>query len=655
MRKINILTKNIYNRIAAGEVVDRPYSAVKELIENSLDAGATEIEIYVERGGKDLIKVTDNGSGIERDDLRAAFLPHATSKISAAEDLDNILTLGFRGEALASISAISKVEIKSVTEGNGAYKIACEGGKIGEIMPAALEKGTEITVRDVFFNTPVRAKFMKTDKKEEADITAFVTRYILGNPQVSFKYYTDGKLTMQSFGGGLEEAVAQVYGAKVLNQCFKLDANRNGVRLHGYIGNQNFFKPTKTYQSVFLNGRYIVNNTIATAISQAYASYAMKRQFPFYVLFVDVPHDVVDVNVHPSKADVRFVDNKFIFGNVYTIISSVLDGTAAAAEFIVDNGRTPEIKSTFNETGGNVVNNCNNMVTEKAVFDGYSSKTEDNTDKTDDLQNLINKYKPEMKVDTSEAREIAVAADEQREFDILKDLPLDELMPRSKNSVLKVTDDSVPLAFGPDYALENFPSKQQAIDYSACKYKGNLFNTYLMYEYGETVYMIDQHAAHERLIFDSLMKKLEERSIVCQPLLVPYIFETNAQEERILEEKLPVLRSMGFGIEPFGMGSYRIDEVPVDLQQINVKEFISEIIADTEGLKDTGLSEILKEKIATTACKHAVKGGMQLTDGEIDALFKMIDGNMGLKCPHGRPVCVVLTKRDIEKMFKRIV
>ena len=546
MRKINILTKNVYNRIAAGEVVDRPYSAVKELIENSLDAKATEIEIYVERGGKQLIKVVDNGTGIERDDLRAAFLPHATSKISAAEDLDNILTLGFRGEALASISAISKVELKSVTEGNSAYKISCEDGKIGEITPAALEKGTEITVRDLFYNTPVRAKFMKTDKKEEADITAFVTRYILGNPEVSFKYYTDGKLFLQSFGGGLGEAMAQVYGAKILSECFMIDASRNGVQLYGFIGNQNFFKPTKTYQSIFLNGRYIVNNTISTAVTQAYASYMMKRQFPFYVLFVNVPHDIVDVNVHPSKADVRFVDNKFIFGNVYSVISSVLDGTASAAEFVV--GGVPDVKSSLGGVGNNTFSN------------DKEGEPEDNKTDNDIIHKLIEKYKPEMKVDTSNrytvktvGDEIAVTNNENGTgFDILKDLPLENLIPKHIDNVLKVTDDTMSPSF--DAAYIN--GKQQFIDYSTCKYKGNLFNTYLLYEYNERVYMIDQHAAHERLIYDNLMKRLAERKIVKQPLLVPYIFETNPQEERILEEKLYVLRSMGFGIEPFGLGSF---------------------------------------------------------------------------------------------------
>ncbi|MDE7306422.1 MAG: DNA mismatch repair endonuclease MutL, partial [Clostridia bacterium] len=260
MRKINILTKNIYNRIAAGEVIDRPYSAVKELIENSIDAGATQIDVYIERGGKQLIKIVDNGCGIERDDMRAAFLPHATSKISSVDDLENIATLGFRGEALASISVISKVTLTSVTEGNSAYCVKCEDGLIGQVEEAAIEKGTEICVRDLFYNTPVRAKFLKADKKEEADITSFVTRYILCKPEISFRYFVDGKLALQSHGGGLDEAVAQVYGAKVITQCFKIDAEKDGIKINGYIGNQNFFKPNKTYQSLFLNGRYIVNN-----------------------------------------------------------------------------------------------------------------------------------------------------------------------------------------------------------------------------------------------------------------------------------------------------------------------------------------------------------------------------------------------------------
>lgn len=659
MSKINILDQSVYNRIAAGEVVDRPYSAVKELVENSLDAGATDIEIYIENGGKQLIKVVDNGSGIARDDLKSAFLPHATSKIANVEDLDNILTLGFRGEALASISSVAKVEIISVTDGNPAYKVACNGGQIGEILPASLEKGSVITVNNLFFNTPVRAKFLKDEKKEEADVTNFITRYILSKPSVSFKYYVDGKLTLNSFGGGLDEAVAQVYGAKVLSQCFKIEAEKNGVRIYGFIGNQNFFKPNRTYQSTFLNGRYIVNNTIAMAINQAYSSYMMKRQFPFYVLNVDVPSDIVDVNVHPSKADVRFIDNKFIFKTVYSVVSSVLDGTARAADFVLNETRLPEIKS---ETDGN--GNENKIYCQQA-------------ESSEDLAKLLQKYDKSSSVeDDIKAAGIEIAATSHIEqsklnqepqnvsyFDPLKDISLSELIPKQQSNTMCVTDDTMPPSLNGNIAAYEVESRlfnkkkeeQQKIDYVSCKYKGNLFNTYLIYEVADTVYIIDQHAAHERLIYDRLREKLAKRDIARQALLVPYIFTANPAEARFLEEKQPLLRTMGFGLAPFGFESFRIDEVPVDLQDINIKEFFDDILAEVDGLKEIKIEDVLKDKIAMTACKHAIKGGMQLTEGEIDALFKLLDGNMGLKCPHGRPVCVTLKKKDIEKMFKRIV
>ena len=659
MSKINILDQSVYNRIAAGEVVDRPYSAVKELVENSLDAGATDIEIYIENGGKQLIKVVDNGSGIARDDLKSAFFPHATSKIANVEDLDNILTLGFRGEALASISSVAKVEIISVTDGNPAYKIACNGGQIGEILPASLEKGSVITVNNLFFNTPVRAKFLKDEKKEEADVTNFITRYILSKPSVSFKYYVDGKLTLNSFGGGLDEAVAQVYGAKVLSQCFKIEAEKNGVRIYGFIGNQNFFKPNRTYQSTFLNGRYIVNNTIAMALNQAYSSYMMKRQFPFYVLNVDVPSDIVDVNVHPSKADVRFIDNKFIFKTVYSVVSSVLDGTARAADFVLNETRLPEIKS---ETDGN--GNENKIYCQQA-------------ESSEDLAKILQKYDKSSSVeDDIKAAGIEIAATSHIEqsklnqepqnvsyFDPLKDISLSELIPKQQSNTMCVTDDTMPPSLNGNIAAYEVESRlfnkkkeeQQKIDYVSCKYKGNLFNTYLIYEVTDTVYIIDQHAAHERLIYDRLREKLAKRDIARQALLVPYIFTANPAEARFLEEKQPLLRTMGFGIAPFGFESFRIDEVPVDLQDINIKEFFDDILAEVDGLKEIKIEDVLKDKIAMTACKHAIKGGMQLTEGEIDALFKLLDGNMGLKCPHGRPVCVTLKKKDIEKMFKRIV
>ena len=342
MGKINFLSDMLCNRIAAGEVIDRPYSAVKELVENSIDAGSTEIEVSIERGGKDLIQVTDNGCGIEKDDMRAAFFAHATSKIKELEDIEHIRTLGFRGEALATIASISCVELVSAVEGEEGNKVECDGEFVGKVMPAVSPKGTRISVRKFFFNTPVRYKFMKSDKKEETDITNYIINYILGYPEISFKYYVDGKLALQSYGGGLDEAVAQVYGANVLPNCFKIKAERNDIKLSGFISNQNYFKSNKTYQHVFLNGRRIENHLISTAIYNAYSGYAMKRQYPFYVLNITVPDEMVDVNVHPNKADVRFTNESMVYGSVYKVISSILDGTAKAAEFVFNDEIAPK-------------------------------------------------------------------------------------------------------------------------------------------------------------------------------------------------------------------------------------------------------------------------------------------------------------------------
>ena len=347
MAKINILPAKVYNRIAAGEVVDRPYSVVKELIENALDAGATEIEISIEKGGKQLIRVVDNGCGIGRDDLHSAFLPHATSKIAKAEDLENILTLGFRGEAVASIAAVSKMTITSKTAEGECYSLTSNGGELSEITQVAGENGTDVCVEMLFFNTPVRLSFLKSDKAEETEITNFVSRFILNRADVSFTYYVDGKKVLQSFGGGEEEAIVGVYGASILQNCYEIRAEKHGIKIRGYIGNQNFSKPNKSYQSVFLNGRYVVNATVSAAMMGAYKSYLMKRQYPFYVLYIDVPTQIVDVNVHPNKIDVRFADNQMIYGCLYSVVAAVLDGQSKALEYIVPSKYlvAPEISS----------------------------------------------------------------------------------------------------------------------------------------------------------------------------------------------------------------------------------------------------------------------------------------------------------------------
>lgn len=707
MPKINILPAKVYNRIAAGEVVDRPYSVVKELVENSIDAGATEIEIYIEKGGKQLIRVVDNGCGIEREDLHSAFLPHATSKIAHAEDLDNILTLGFRGEAVASIAAVSQMTITSKTKDGKCYALRSDGGELGQITEAAGENGTDVCVEMLFYNTPVRLGFLKSDKGEETDITNFVSRFILNRPEIAFTYYVDGKKQLQSFGGGVEEALVGIYGAATLSQCFEIDANKHGIRIRGYIGNQNFFKANKSYQSVFLNGRYVQNATISSAISNAYNSYAMKRQYPFYVLYIDVPTEIVDVNVHPNKADVRFADNKTIYGSIYSVISAVLDGQTKALDYVVSSPSNPvyadEVQPKVQQT----------VIEEKAKTQSYPSifdlaKKENSTNDSAKKENAFGfatiSYE-EAKREIEESAPVFMAKKQGIELpfeDIKKAterekgfVPIDEIgdyetMKKSevpplkkskktvedlhkqfpdlyfKRNVLQVDDPAFaepqqatptvdPFAENKRFLEElDKKNKQNKIDVSSCIYAGKLFNTYLIYECKDDVYIIDQHAAHERLIFNRLKEQMNQRAVVQQPMLVPYELSLNVFESAFIGEHLSEIREMGFEIEKTD-NKLSISAIPLDLQHIDLGAFFSEILGDISGYRAIRLTDILKDKLASAACKAAVKGGMDLTREEIDALFALMDGDMGLKCPHGRPVVVKMSRTEIEKMFKRIV
>lgn len=681
MSKINILSAQVYNRIAAGEVVDRPYSVVKELVENAIDAGATEIEIYVEGGGKQLIRVVDNGGGISRDDLHAAFLPHATSKIAKADDLERIMTLGFRGEAVASIAAVSKLTITSKVSGENCYRLTSDGGKLGEIVEAAGGDGTDVSVEMLFFNTPVRLGFLKSDKSEETDITNFVSRFILNRPDISFRYYVGGKRILQSFGGGEEEAVVGVYGASILKDCYKIDASKHGIRLRGYIGNQNFSKPNKTYQSVFLNGRYIINSTISAAVSNAYASYLMKRQYPFYVLYIDMPTEIVDVNVHPNKADVRFADNQTVYGCIYSVISAVLDGQPKALEYLVSDKTAvaseieaeakkvmspkaaPASAVPFSAPKKEKPRNAplNNSAKGVVSFSYEDARRELEKVRPSKTTSMELPFELEPKAEENAVPVQSVPAEKKSLRETYADLQVEK-------NILEVNSPEAAPAVKNEGNSEDFfaenkrfleeletKAKQNKIDVSSCAYAGKLFNTYLLYERGDEVYIIDQHAAHERLIFDRLKEQMRTRKVLQQPMLLPYVLNLNAFESAFIREKMENIREMGFDIDEFGNNAFKVSAVPLDLQSIDLALFFNEILGDISGYRSIKLEDLLKDKLATAACKAAVKGGMDLTREETDRLFRLMDGNMGLKCPHGRPVVVKMTKTELEKMFKRIV
>lgn len=631
--KINLLSADVYNKIAAGEVVDRPYSVVKELVENAIDAGATQITVEIEKGGKKRIRVTDNGGGIARDDLPLAYSAHATSKLKTASDLFAIHTLGFRGEALASVAAVSRMEIVSRTEGADAFSLACEGGALGEVLPAAGAQGTVVTVDDLFYNVPARLKFLKSDTQEEADIGGVMARFLLARPEISFTYLADGKVKYRSFGDGLAAAVVAVYGANTLENCLEIRAEKHGIKLYGFLGNRNFYKANRTYQSLFVNGRSVVNQTVGAAVTNAYASYLMKRQYPFYVLFLDVPPEVVDVNVHPNKADVRFADNQIIYGCVYSVVSAVLDGNSKALEYLV---QVPK--------------------TEPAPQKEVAAPAP--------VWNTPNVSAPQADVEAPPAPQMTYAeAKKELAFDISMPKGSEPRFLEQERAVMEVR---APAKAQPEtdafeenkkflLAQDAARIRQPRMETDALVYKGELFRTYLIYQSGDCAYIVDQHAAHERILFDKLKEKWETRSVVSQPMLVPFIYNGNAQEFVFLERNFPVLREIGFDIEAFGDTSVRVSAVPSELMEIDLVGFFGDVLSSMESLRAVRLTDLLRDKLATAACKAAVKGGELLTEQEVRALIERMNGDMAMKCPHGRPAVVKLKKTEIEKLFKRIV
>lgn len=697
---INILPPEVYNRIAAGEVVDRPYSVVKELVENAIDAGATEITVEAESGGKKLIRVTDNGCGIHKEDLKAAFLPHATSKLKTADDLAAIFTLGFRGEAVASVASVSRTTILSRAKGEEAYSLTVEGGVFGEITPAGGAEGTVVTVEDLFYNTPARLKFLKGDAGEEGDITAMMARFLLSRPEISFTYLVNGKVRYRSFGDGLESALAVVYGASAIQNCISIRAEKHGMRLWGYIGNRAYNKPNRSYQSLFLNGRYIVNQTVATAVTNAYGSYLMKRQYPFYVLFLEVPPEVVDVNVHPNKADVRFADNRVVYGTVYSVISAVLDGSSAALEYIV-----PAIHSTVGENKGSVVAPVKApAAVSPAKAPAVSVQPATAAPAVQQPAKAVLPEAPAFKAVPKAAKPVSPAAVSKPDAESAPRMTLEEakkelsfeIPPMSgrepihyfeepKKNVFEVRS---PLASAyPSPAAPSEPSpretsapqpphgaaedafeenrrfllerdqraKQQKIDPASLVYRGVLFETYLIFERGDVAYFIDQHAAHERLIYEKLKQTCEARTPLSQPMLMPYILNVNAQEFSFLVSQFEALRALGFEIDEFGGTSVKVSSVPLDLFGMDLEAFFREVLSSMESLRAIRLADIVRDKLATMACKAAVKGGERLTEEEAKRLLSDMDGDMGLKCPHGRPAVIQRTKSEFEKLFKRIV
>ena len=663
MPRINILNSSIYNRISAGEVVENPAAVVKELVENSIDAKATMISIEVKGGGIKEISVNDNGCGIEYDDLSVAFLPHSTSKISSVEDLDSIETLGFRGEALTSIAAVAMVTLRSKTknsETGGLIEI--NGGKIEQHRPEASPDGTYITVRNLFYNTPARAKFLRSQKREETEIRNIISRIILANPTVSIKYNVDGKNVFYSTGKNLESAFAAVYGINELNKYYAVHSKRQGISVYGYISMPEENKPNKTYQTSIVNGRYVISPLISSAVQNAYGDTVMKRTFPAYVLFIDTDSRFIDVNVHPRKLDIKFSDSNNVFSVIMKAVSDALYGKIAFSNTDLNSERVDKTNesNTIVKSGvsGNSFNslfsNENNKVKNDAEYPNISDNNAE-IEKNSVFSRLIESNT------FLDDKMLLKAGENLGKGQILENIFIN-LQKDNNVDVNKKDFNGNIVEYSSDHAdnvkqINGNYLKNVQEEFSIepeIKFIGIIFNTYLLFESENHLYLIDQHAAHERILYDKLSKEFEQHTIISQPMIIPYCLNLNSLEFNYIFENISLLRSFGFEIEEFGDNTLRVLTVPLDLADISLNKFFDNFLKNINSFKKADKTDYIKDKIMQAACKAAIKGGDILSDDDVKLLIKEISVNKRvLYCPHGRPIIVEVLKDEIEKKFKR--
>jgi DNA mismatch repair protein MutL len=682
-KKINILSSEIYNKISAGEVVERPASVVKELVENSIDGGATKIIIEVEAGGIKQISVQDNGVGIEPEDVENAFLPHATSKISDVADLENIISLGFRGEALASIAAVSKVEMTSKTDNNdyGMY-LELSAGKVLSKREVGAETGTKVVVKDLFFNTPARLKFLKKPKSEEGEITHLVSKLILANPTTSIRYIVDNKIIFNTFGNGLAEALYIIYGKEVYDNLLEVDYSSNEISLRGFIARPTYAKPNRTYQTLFVNGRLVTNYMISSAVQDAVDGFIMKGKFPLFALNLTIPYSSVDVNVHPTKQEVKFESPS----RIYSIVNSAIYRTLSNANFIQSNldiNVKSELKNRNLDINGeselknsrinlNIKNDC------LATKVNSSPSTIDKVDKT--KLNIIKENEGfsfstfiKNSISGSDDQNNILKNSDSTLMKVLTEKFLEKLT--EKTSATYTKDNENKLFQNENKSLQNVEKfrleeveinadkneipglKQNVMEdvFDYFKIVGVLFETYILIEKTEEFYIIDQHAAHERQLYDEIMREINTNSVATQRLLMPFILNVNNKESEFILNNIEALIKFGIDIAEFGENTFKISAVPYILADINLKNFFDSILKDIASILRKPIS-IIDDIFARQACRAAVKAGDKLGEKEISILLEGFkkNGNV-LLCPHGRPIVLRFDRKEVEKWFKRIV
>jgi DNA mismatch repair protein MutL len=631
---IKVLSKETIDKIAAGEVVERPMSIVKELLENSIDSGATSINVEIKDGGISLIRVTDNGSGINHDEVRTAFLRHATGKIEDAEDLGHIMTLGFRGEALSSISAVCRCEIITKTRDElTAVRYIIEGGTEKSFEEIGAPDGTTMLVRDVFYNTPARRKFLKTASTEAAHITDLVEKLAMSHSGIAFKLIVNGQMRLQTTGSSdLQAVIYSIYGKSIAAAVIPVELEQDGIRISGYIGKPEISRPNRNYENYFVNGRYIKSNTVARAIEDAYEDRMMSRQFPFAMLILSIDPSTIDVNVHPTKMDVRFSEPMKVYDVIKKAVSTALKG-----------GLVVPRQTVGEKTGAAAVAEHTGTAAVHVQYDMPASIGTPGAFKVSDPASVQNSslytYRP------AEPFEINRHTLESPSTPPVKQAETDDAhTAESYHTAVKR---------GEQLSLD----LQEGNRGPAYTYIGQVFDTYIIIQMDDKMYMIDQHAAHEKVYYERFLAQYQASGITSQMVDPPMVVTLTDVEGRAVDDNADFLASMGYEIEAFGGNEYAVRAIPDILPSVPKEELLLEMIDGmVSGTGQQKTAQVILERTATMACKAAIKGNHAIDRSEADALLKeLFRCDNPFNCPHGRPTMIEFTKADMEKRFRRIL
>ena len=644
---INILDKDTIDKIAAGEVVERPASIVKELLENSIDAGSSLVTVEIKNGGIDLIRITDNGCGIPSREVKKAFLRHATSKIVSDKDLISIKSLGFRGEALSSIAAVSRCEMITKTRDElTGVRYYIEGGREVEYEEIGAPDGTSIIIRDIFYNTPARRKFLKTASTEGAHISELVEKLAMANTEIAFKFISNGQIKLQTNGSGnLKDIVYQLYGKEISKALCNVDYEKNGIKIKGVVARPEVTRSSRNLENIFVNGRYIKDKIISKAVEDGFGDRLMQHQYPFCALNFDL--NGVDVNVHPRKMEVRFSDRNFVYDNTKEAVEEIFTTQSAVREVPV--GKTSNEKKVFVNTPEPFENKRRDMsqIPEKVLQNKYEDVTKDTLHSTGSDDEIKWRVPKENMYNPKDDMSFIKDENTKRVYSDINDL--------SNKSIKEVNigniDDANPSGIKPSQ-LSFFESESKKY----MKVIGQVFDTYWIVQLENEMYIIDQHAAHEKVMYERLLKESKANKLSSQMINPPIIVTLTDLEQNVLNEHMEEFISIGFDIEEFGGKEYKINAIPNIFPSIPKAELFNEMLSDSTNYDVISPSELILAKVASMSCRAAIKGNMRISLLEANELFdELLSLDNPYNCPHGRPTVIKMTKQEIEKKFKRIV